>query len=109
MILIGHDDERGPMVYKCDPAGYYAGYQATCAGLKHQEILVQLEKKLKKPPVLTTDTIIEIAIQILGNVLSQDFKPLDLEIGVVDDKACFTVLDVGEVEAHLNRIAEKSD
>jgi len=27
MILIGWDDEIGPQLYKCDPAGYYVGYK----------------------------------------------------------------------------------
>jgi 20S proteasome subunit alpha 1 len=30
MILIGMDDERGPQLFKCDPAGYYAGYKVLC-------------------------------------------------------------------------------
>lgn len=26
-ILAGIDDERGPLLYKVDPAGYYVGYK----------------------------------------------------------------------------------
>ena len=26
-ILIGIDEERGPQLYKVDPAGYYVGYK----------------------------------------------------------------------------------
>ena len=28
-ILIGVDEERGPQLYKVDPAGYYVGYKVT--------------------------------------------------------------------------------
>ena len=46
----------------------------------------------------------------LANVLSLDFKPQDIEIGLVTkDDPKFRVLDVNEIENHLNRIAEKSD
>ena len=27
MILIGMDDELGPQVFKCDPAGFFLGYK----------------------------------------------------------------------------------
>lgn len=26
-MLIGIDDEQGPQLYKCDPAGHYFGYK----------------------------------------------------------------------------------
>jgi 20S proteasome subunit alpha 1 len=61
MILIGYDDEHGPQLFKCDPAGYFVGYKATTAGTKHQEALNQLEKKLKKNPDLETDDTIEVS------------------------------------------------
>lgn len=60
MILIGHDDELGPQLYKCDPAGYYVGYKATSAGAKQQESLNYLEKKLKKNPELNMEDTIEV-------------------------------------------------
>lgn len=60
MILIGYDDENGPQLYKCDPAGYYVGYKATSAGAKQQEALNHLEKKLKKNPVLDMEDTIEV-------------------------------------------------
>lgn len=60
MILIGYDDELGPQLYKCDPAGYYVGYKATAAGAKQQEALNHLEKKLKKSPELNMEDTIEV-------------------------------------------------
>ena len=48
MILIAYDDERGPLLYKTDPAGIYMGYKATAAGPKSQEAHNYLEKQYKK-------------------------------------------------------------
>lgn len=60
MILIGIDDEDGPQLYKCDPAGSYAGFKATCAGHKEQEARNFLEKKFKTDPRLDTDKTIKV-------------------------------------------------
>jgi 20S proteasome subunit alpha 1 len=60
IILIGYDDERGPQLFKCDPAGYYVGYRATAAGAKQQEALNHLEKKLKKEPQLDMNDTVEV-------------------------------------------------
>ena len=60
MTMIGIDEERGPQIFKCDPAGYYIGYKATAAGAKQQEAQNHLEKKLKKDPVLSEEEVIEV-------------------------------------------------
>jgi 20S proteasome subunit alpha 1 len=49
MILIAYDDERGPLLYKTDPAGTYMGFKGTAAGPKSQEVHNYLEKRYKKP------------------------------------------------------------
>ncbi|KAJ3080634.1 Proteasome subunit alpha type-6, partial [Quaeritorhiza haematococci] len=108
MILIGYDEEKGPQVFKCDPAGYYTGYKATTAGAKHQEALNHLEKKLKKDVPLNDEETVELAITTLSNVLSIDFKPTDIEIGIVSESdPTFRTLTESEIEAHLTRITER--
>lgn len=108
MILFGMDPEKGPMLYKTDPAGYFCGFRATSAGVKQTEANNFLEKRIKKKADLTFDEAIELAVSTLANVLSTDLKPSEIEIGVVTkDNVKFRVLTETEVEQHLTRIAEK--
>ncbi|RCH77569.1 Proteasome subunit YC7alpha/Y8 (protease yscE subunit 7), partial [Rhizopus stolonifer] len=108
MILIGYDDELGPQLYKCDPAGYFVGYKATAAGAKQQEALNHLEKKLKKNPELNMEDTIELAITTLSTVLAVDFKASEIEIGVVSkENTDFRTLSTEEIDDHLQRIVEK--
>lgn len=108
MILIGYDDEWGPQLFKCDPAGYYVGYKATAAGAKQQEALNHLEKKFKKNPALDMDDTIELAITTLSTVLAVDFKASEVEVGLVTkEQPEFRTLSVEEIDDHLQRIVEK--
>ncbi|KAJ2518546.1 Proteasome subunit YC7alpha/Y8 (protease yscE subunit 7) [Coemansia sp. RSA 1939] len=108
MIIIGWDDERGPQLYKTDPAGYYAGFKATAAGAKHQEAFNFLEKKLKSDEEPNAEDSVELAIATLSSVLSANFKAQDLEVAVVTkDNPVFRILTADEIDAELTRIAEK--
>lgn len=60
MIMIAIDEEHGPQVYKCDPAGYYCGFKATAAGVKQPEATSFLEKKVKKKLDWTFAQTIEV-------------------------------------------------
>jgi len=63
MILIGMDDENGPQVFRCDPAGYYSGFKACSAGVKQLEANSFLEKKLKKKKEeLSNDEAVEVSV-----------------------------------------------
>lgn len=108
MIVLGYDDEHGPQVFKCDPAGYYCGYKATAAGVKQLEANSFLEKKIKKKQDFTFHEAVEIAITCLSTVLSADFKSSEIEVGVISvENPAFRSLTEEEVDTHLVAIAEK--
>jgi len=111
MMLIAIDDENGPQVYKADPAGYYCGYKATTAGLKQLEANSYLEKKMKKlqekKSEYTVEETLDTAITCLSTVLSADFRPSEIEVGVVTkENPKFRTLTEAEIDTHLTRIAE---
>lgn len=108
MVLIAYDDEKGPCVYKTDPAGYYCGYRAISVGVKQTEANSYLEKKLKKKADYNEEEAIQLAITCLSTVLAVDFRPSEIEIGVVTkEKPEFRTLTEEEIEVHLTAIAEK--
>ncbi|XP_046387439.1 proteasome subunit alpha type-6-like [Ischnura elegans] len=108
MVLIAYDEELGPCVLKADPAGYYCGYRAVAVGAKQTEANSYLEKKLKKKQEFSGDEAIQLAITCLSTVLSVDFKPSEIEVGVVSkDNPKFRILGEAEIDKHLTAIAEK--
>ncbi|KAI0693490.1 20S proteasome subunit [Cytidiella melzeri] len=128
MILIGIDPEYGPQCFKLDPAGYFVGFHATAAGQKQQEAMNHLEKKWKKldsgggaedatkaGKTLSRSEVIEMAIEAISVVHATDFKPGEVEIGIVSNgeeedvktRGQWRVLPEDEVEKHLLAYAEK--
>lgn len=116
--LISVDDEFGPQLYKCDPAGYYVGYKATASGPKQQEALNHLEKKLKNKEYAPGgwEEVVELGISTLSTVLSVDFKKGELEVGIVggprsdgkegSDRA-FKTLTEDQIDERLQAISER--
>jgi 20S proteasome subunit alpha 1 len=128
MVLIGIDPEFGPQCFKLDPAGYFVGFHATAAGQKQQEAMNHLEKKWKKldggkgaddaksaGATLNRDEVIEMAIEAMSTVHATDYKPGEIEIGIVSNgededvktKGEWRVMGEAEVEQHLLAYAEK--
>ena len=62
MILVGIDEEKGPQLYKTDPAGYYCGFKGCSVGVKQTEANSFLEKKIKKKHAWTQSETIEVSI-----------------------------------------------
>jgi len=108
-MLIGIDEERGPQLFKVDPAGYYVGYKAASAGAKDQEADNFLEKKVKGMAELSLEEAVQTAIGALQNVLSEDFKASQLQVGVVSNASGrkFKELSQSEIEEHLTAISER--
>jgi len=110
-IYIGIDEESGPELYRCDPAGHYMGYRACAAGSKEQEANNLLEKKvkaLKEGEELSYTQAVENAILTLQTVIGSDLKASDIEVAVVTKQnPKFTVLSDDQVEAHLSALSER--
>lgn len=86
-IVAGIDLEKGPSLYKVDPAGYYYGYKGVASGVKEQDSINFMEKEMKKNGWnLEQDEAIKLAITTLQTVIGQQFKSNDIQIGVVSVK-----------------------
>jgi len=116
--LISVDSERGPQLYKCDPAGYHMGYKATATGPKMQEAQNFLEKKLKNKACAdgSWEDVVELGIAALSTTLSVDFKKGELEVGIVGGPRAdgkdgtdpeFRALTEDEIDERLQAIADK--
>lgn len=107
--MAGIDEEKGPSIYKVDPAGYYYGYKGVSSGVKEQDAINFLEKEMKKKGWdLEEDEAIKLAILALQTVIGQEFKPNDIEIGTASVKnPKFTKLSSEKIEYYLNEVSKK--
>lgn len=108
MIFFGIDDEKGPQLYKVDPAGKYYGCRACAAGTKEEEATSMLEKIHKKKENVDETETIGNTIMCLQNVLGVDFKAKDVDVAIVSlaDRRVRKLTEA-QIDDHLNVIAEK--
>ncbi|CCI48184.1 unnamed protein product [Albugo candida] len=106
-MLIGIDDEKGPQLYKIDPAGHFWGYKATSAGKNEQQALNYLEKKVKANPKMDYTATLHAAITCLQSILSADFRSNEIEVGVARTGERFKKLSEEEIDAHLTAVSER--
>lgn len=83
--------------------------QAASAGAKDQEAENFLEKKVKGTPNFSQDETIQTAIGALQNVLNEDFKSSEIQVGLVSTTTGrkFRELSTAEIEEHLIAISER--
>jgi 20S proteasome subunit alpha 1 len=106
-MLFTIDDEKGPQLFKIDPAGHFVGYKATSSGEKEQSATNQLEREYKKRSDFSTDESIKIAIKALQTTLSTEFRNTDIEIAVVTQESPEVhVLNLDEIERELSKVGE---
>jgi len=107
-LFIAIDEEKGPQLFRCDPAGHYLGFKACAVGNKEQEATNFLEKKFKANEDLTYQQTVETAILTLQNIMGSDLKPSDVEVGVVTAvEPKFRVLSEDEIDKILTAISDR--
>jgi len=75
------DDEKGPQLFRVDPSGTVVSFRGASAGVKEQEAMSLLERKLKDPlEALNEDQTIQAAIHVLQVCLSSDFKASEIDL-----------------------------
>lgn len=85
-------------------------FKATASGQKSQELMQELETRLKKKPFdeYSMEEIIEVAITALSVVISHEFKPDEIEIGVVSKESpSFQILSQERIDNILSVLADK--
>ncbi|OMJ14089.1 Proteasome subunit alpha type-6 [Smittium culicis] len=99
LMFIGIDEEKGPQLFKADPAGYFVGYKAVAAGAKQQEAMNYLEKKMKSTTELNKGQTIEMVIDCLSSVLATNLKSTEVEIAIVETgNPKFHILSTQEID-----------
>jgi len=108
MMAISWEKDKGPCLFRSDPAGYYSAHKGWVIGGKQTEGISWLEKQFKKKSDLSREETIQMAISCLSSVLHSDFKSSDIEVAVIGEHdPIFKVLSENDVDLHLTAIAEK--
>ena len=106
-ILFTFDDEKGPQLYKIDPAGHFMGYKAAATGEKEMPATNHLEREFKKKLEMSVDDTIKVAIKTLQTTLSTEFRSTDIEIALItNENTNVHILTPEEIERELAKVGE---
>jgi 20S proteasome subunit alpha 1 len=84
------------------------GYKACAAGAKDTESATYLEKQLRSGTPSGYDATVQATISALQSVIAEDFKPTELQVGVVSlENPKFKTLTTAEIEHALIAITER--
>lgn len=107
-IFCSIDEEKGPQLYRVDPAGHFSGRVGASAGTKEQEADDQLRVKIRANPSMSEEDTLQCAILTLQTVVGSDLRPNDLEVGIVTrGSPRFRTLTEQEIDAQLTAISER--
>ncbi|KAG9394021.1 Proteasome, subunit alpha/beta [Carpediemonas membranifera] len=86
-LFFGIDIERGPALYRTDPAGTSVGYKACALGNKETELTAFLEKSLgedaTEPADLSLNGALKLAVAAMRDAIGNEVVVGDLEVMVV--------------------------
>jgi len=120
ILLIGVDDSKGPQLFKVDCSGHYLPFFAAACGVKEQEAVNFLEKRVDDMKHYKPDQAIQMAITCLSCVLGSDFRSNEIEVAMVDENGKANGMKKtvalagqmryrGEADACLNRLFGEMD
>lgn len=105
-VFFAVDEERGPQLFRVDPAGFFSGFVACAAGAKEQEAVNALERR-RNFQQLDDHATIRAALGTLQNVAGGAFRSKDVEVAIAEASGIFRKLTSEEIEEALTAIAEQ--
>ena len=105
--MIGFDEEKGPQLFRIDPAGQFFSYHAISTGSRESDATNYFEKLVDELPTYDSEGVVRSSLKCLQRVLSADVKGTEVEVAFVDEDMTFRLLSPEEIEEHLNAITEE--
>jgi len=103
ILLIGVDDSKGPQLFKVDCAGHYLPFLAAACGVKEQEAVNFLEKRVSDLKDYKPDQAIQMAITCLSCALGIEIRSNEIEVAMVGGSTeNFRRLKENDIDKHLN-------
>ncbi|KAJ1676801.1 Proteasome subunit YC7alpha/Y8 (protease yscE subunit 7), partial [Spiromyces aspiralis] len=129
MLFIGYDDEKGPLLYKVEPSGFFAGYRAIAVGKKENDtnnrLNTLINERLKSKEADAQDSAagddsdsvdkdlyqnIKDVVTMLDKVYDSKLKETDIEIAYVSKtEPSVRILSESEISDYIERIHDDEE